>query len=1565
MPRALHISKPMKRTLLFLLCVSAFGQTSVTWTDYNQSTPLNYVAWQQQLGYGPLSHQSLLWGTKTSSGIYATDMFGYNAGSAGTTNTVTHVVGTGSTSGICPTDMPTIPGDRHPDQLTMLGKRMWIIGGANQTCVGTNPGPNGNPRVDMYYFTDNATVSSGAWTQVMPTHINSVSNIVVTYESAMVGDSTDNILFIWGTDGGGNSHTHWEYCVTLDNPIPGTLTAGQITKGCTLADDWTEITGWSCSGADCSGSQPLALGFPNLIYDSTNDKIVLYGGGNVTTTVFYNQLYTFSLATKTWTEATATPPTAETASGSNPGLTPLAWDTSTGKLLYHQGRGGCAPCDYTYAPGSPWGSGTWTLITSTSGPNDTGTSRWSVGTYDSVCNCMIAYSADVSNVAHFWVGKLSASPVTLTTLTVSEALFLGGPTTGVARTDQTFCQGVPIPDATGLTDVQTLNLSGATQAQFKQLAVWPSSHVKYVKACGVLASLSAGGSASISLQTNGGGNTGSNMATDSNPGSPNTGTITVATGTATFTIKKAKFNGFDIVDVGSTHVILTSTSATRGLVLVGPNPTATYPANVTCGTCTTVYSSANDSASTCVLEDNGAVLAVVKCNGTLYDGSSHPYMHFTTRQYFYYNKTAVKSTVILRNADYSTQASPSADCNLSGGICTGQTFNSAYKGMASFEWRLDANITGTLSYTIANDTGTPTTGTLNQSGGTDDAYIYQGQANYLIDTSDPSNPCPYMSTCANTFTTDSGYIIRKNSTTAVTGSSTQIPAGWADIATSGGVGVEVGVYQMAAYFPKSLEFTAGGATIHIGIFASENGNPTGGPGAGTFPEYQAWPNWHIDDLFFNFHATAPASLSDEFQKFQAFLVMQPTVSYTNTTAVFPFTLATSSAEDTYANSTVYATANPSVSQNKICVQGYSSGSPVVGPPCLPDYGATADLVTNAYPVSIYRDFIWESPDQEHQQEFRWSNLQTWIKRGQTGRYLTAQNFYRFQAEKTYPHFDGVLTNGTDATINGGIIAGGWRGLASPQLGTGYQWPAILSGCTDNMSPGTACPYLTNSTLSFTAFPDAPHAHDYGMVDAALWFADQTLADGYLARKDYYLNTASYVGNHYYNVGGGVWYIRATGIYEASAARLSTYLTSIADTDGTAVLANGVTQYTDQNVPDLCVADGAGNLYPSGCTLPPNTAYPMSGYDIPGVSKVRGASWTSQSRGQGYCIYNNSSTFLRWYDPFAYSLYVQGLLELRAAKGSAWSEYENSLDLAYGVSSWMLSEVYQDNGSSLWYDTPNLGTPGAGASALYNGFPSNMPIDFPGQCNAPHGPGGTVGTDYGHGPLINFSGATYDPYSLATGPQGMYMLFQPVFLENGALTTSQQRKLKLAWQNVVADNSRVASVVDLGQYQMSTVVNAIVNPKSTLLQDVSFSCSNCSGSTTSYTLTWTEPTGTTAYRVKWCCASPYGAHSIPNSGGYSTIAASASEGLLGYDEKYAQTFSLAPATYMPWFAATAIGAANEPTPGTSSQSITIATSTMGLTAADFSVKAFFPQGAGSSGGSVLGGSLKLGGSATIH
>ena len=281
-------------------------------------------------------------------------------------------------------------------------------------------------------------------------------------------------------------------------------------------------------------------------------------------------------------------------------------------------------------------------------------------------------------------------------LTVQEALYPGS-TPGVARTNDPVCVGVPIPLSAAITNTNSLGLTGASSGQFRILTTWDGTNAKWIQVC-TLATFPAGGTTSVSLTNSGSGNFGgNNLATD------NGATISVATGAATFTIKKANFDGFDVVNVGSSPVVLTG--ASTGFVIVGP-----ASPGMACGTCTTVYSSSNDSSSTVTIEQNGPVMAVLKATWNYTDGSGNVYMHGTARMYFYAGLSRVKIQHSSRNADYGASS----------------TFASANKGFQASELRIQANISSP-HFTIANHTGTPTIGTVAGSG----AYIYSGKSNNL------------------------------------------------------------------------------------------------------------------------------------------------------------------------------------------------------------------------------------------------------------------------------------------------------------------------------------------------------------------------------------------------------------------------------------------------------------------------------------------------------------------------------------------------------------------------------------------------------------------------------------------------------------------------------------------------------------------------------------------------------------------------------------------------------------------------------------------------------------------
>ena len=976
-----------------------------------------------------------------------------------------------------------------------------------------------------------------------------------------------------------------------------------------------------------------------------------------------------------------------------------AFNTIDGKYYYHLtshtpstigSAPAFAPQDWVYDPAT----NSWTQLSpggSCSGATQTcGPYLSETMTFDPVCNCLIAWAAHLdtngnyqaSGIAEIWKGQLAA-PCKVADLTVQEALYSGG-SAGVARTSEPFTAGVPIADAANITSTAGLGLGGATAGQFKILGTWPDGKAKWIKVAGIVPALTAGGTAMATLTCNGAGNFGGpNLATD------NGSTITVNTGDAVFTVKKANFNVIDSAVLGGTSVVASSTSPTRGLILTGPDPTAAYPGNVTCGTCTTVYSSANDANSTCSIEENGPVLAAIKCTGNHMDANGNPYMQYTAREYFYTGKTSVKVNVVLRNANWDTSATPSPDR-------PGNTFDSAYKGMEAYELRISPNITGTLTYTIAKDSGTQT-GTLNQAGGTDSVYIYQGQSTLMSSTDATNGNC--STACKNTYTPDSGFQIVNNGSTLVTGTSAQYPAGYADISDANGVGMEIGVYQFAAYWPKSLEFNGGGTDVRVGIWPGENSQPV----------YQAWPAWSIHDVFLEFHVTRPASLANDFLSFQHYLVARASPAYYNSTRVFPYPIVDAATEDAfYVN--LASTLTPALSLSKLCYGGGTTN-------CTPDRG----LSDVNFPLAVYRFYNWGNSGGSNQEEFRWSDLiYRGLQRGQTGRWLNSAHFYRFQAEKAWPHADG--TSKTDSTVNHFT----WR--SRPQAGqsnaeldnSGY--PSLTaSGCQSSIP--SSCTKIDNAAKSFVAFPDALHAHWYGMLDYYFLSGDETIHDALISKKDWYLNPNTYQqGFGGTTVDQSMGYTRALGIDLMSSARFSQFLSATGDSDAAGMLAHGAYNWSTFVKPDVCVSG-----FPAGCTAPPVTR-PASYPDDPmGTSRVRGMHLAAQGRGQGWCPKATGSNYYRIQQVFQTSILQEGLLALRDAESTSsaanWTgqtDYDFATDLIYGMSQWAFHEMFNDDGTSNWQSATGNG--------LNNGFRYEMAADLANTCGSvPVGTSGTVTT----------------------------------------------------------------------------------------------------------------------------------------------------------------------------------------------------------------------------------------------
>ena len=995
-------------------------------------------------------------------------------------------------------------------------------------------------------------------------------------------------------------------------------------------------------------------------------------------------------------------------------------------------------------------------------------------------------------------------------LTVQEALYSGGLTNGIARTSEPITGGVPIPDAAGITSINAFGLTGATAGQFMVEGRWPSGNIKWVKVRAIVPSVAAGGTATITLTDSGGGNFGgTNLATD------NGASITVATGAAVFTVKKAQFNGLDMVDIGATHVVLSGTS--DGFVVIGPDATAGYPGNVTClptaggSLCTTLYKSSNDPNSTCLIEENGPAMAVLKCTADLIDSAAHVYMHLTARLYFYQNKTYVRITPILRNADYGSSG----------------TATVASKGHQGFELRVRPNITGTLNYSIANHTTTPTTGALNQTGGTDNAYIYQAESNNLKSAGWCGNGCVGYSSI-------SGYAIVANGSASLTGTANQFPQGWADVSNSAGVGVEIGQDQFSGYGNKSLEFRNGGNDVRLGIWASENN--TTGPATTTpaAPYYMAWPQWSTaTDVFLNFHVTAVASPQNEFLKLQHPLLLRAAYTWYNSSGVFPYQLPSPSEEDTYY-STVAAAASP-------------AGPSVTASDLPAGSTSNADSLCSGY-VCIFRFYSWPAAGGSNQMEFRLGHLYNFLRRGYTGGYLNASYFYRWAASFAFPMSDGFL----------------WSSHG-PQTEY-YNYPCIHG-------TGSGCSAITSANVSQVSSdwvePDGEHANIHGMPEYYFISGDETIKDSVVEGfKDAYLSTTS--ASNYLGISPAIWVDRSVGNVLKNIAHLYNFLSAIGDSDASTIRTNGETVYSVRLHPDFCAYTG----YPSGCVPDKQNNNPNSTLQV-GTSKVRGvtnvfkASLNPGAAGCAGIIPAGS----RLAAPFMNSIKLEGMWEFYQVARSNW-QYKNEIfDNAYGSALWAINEMYVDNGLQ---------------SYVGNGFRYQAAIDYPNACNA------------------------NDEFAVKNEQTVWFPFFIRHQYEGG---TSWRHKFDMLLQRDLHDGS----TDEFWYYTTGAVINNILHPNPNVLATLAITSLVDNGAG-NYTITWSVPASTQSYRIK------YGAKQIVD--------------WIGFDPS-TYTFIGNPATTMNWFAAT--DAPNIPIPAGTSQSLTISTGVIGLTAANFMVKAYVGSG----------------------
>lgn len=864
-----------------------------------------------------------------------------------------------------------------------------------------------------------------------------------------------------------------------------------LVNGTPIDSMWTWAPATNTWATVCSSCAPGGIDGPG-VFAAGPGRIIIYGGVNGSGT-HLRQAWSLNTATGVFTSIGGTGP-----------------DWARFPIIDYVPRLNAAIMIGGESPAHVWkldlSTHLWSDLGITGGPTLDSNVANNAGAYDPNADRFVLFLS-----ATAWSLQLPATPPSVSIpLTIQESIVSGQ--TGVNRTNEPVTVGLPIPDSANLNNINQLGMSGATAWQFKQLATWPDGNLKWALV-DTEASLTAGGTNTAYTLTTGSGNSaGSNLGTD------NGTTITVATGTATFTIQKANHDYLHQVNIGGTNLL--GSESPQGLILVGP-PWSTTPANWVCSSLpcpsATVYASSNDSSSTCSLEENGPVKAAVKCTGALKDASGNLFMRYTSRMKFYLNKNYVWPSIQLQNADY--------DNTYAG------TYVTANKGFQSLEIRLPMSL-GTGTGYIFGTASSPISGSFS---GTENAYIYQGYSTLLepleqfgddcnwISPDYRSDPRSYIARTHNggfsgcdqrqwTYAQE-GYKIYDGATLLGSGTRAQYPGGWADLADSSGDGVAIGAYRAAGYWPKSLQFMNGGSEIRIGIYPDQTLGGTGGQ------QYiQSWPQYETSNVWLEFHTSALASPANDFELYEENLIARgPRAAYNNA-GVFPYTLLASSTTDAFDSSVWTA------------------------------QGKTAPTVIDLLP-NIYRTKNWRFAGGGNQIEFKWANLLLWITRGMTGRYLQARHFYQFVGDQAFPRSD--LLSGTPFHWR----QGGFPGAA---IGSDGLPDNVVSangniGCDTAIGATLCANSARNQGASGNGWIDPEHAHWYGLIDWYFMTGDMGAYDEIVSgATDGYGNP-----NSNWALNGFYFDPRQVGVAEYSAARLYNFYSGISDaTDLTAVSTTG-------------------------------------------------------------------------------------------------------------------------------------------------------------------------------------------------------------------------------------------------------------------------------------------------------------------------------------------------------------------------------------------------------------------------
>jgi hypothetical protein len=184
---------------------------------------------------------------------------------------------------------------------------------------------------------------------------------------------------------------------------------------------------------------PPGVSQPGLVYDLATKKVLLFGGATQSQAVFYNQVWAYDVATKSWTHkalSSPAPPFEYVPTDSRKIISQpeMAYDPVHRKMYYHQVAGTGGPADWQYDPVAD----TWVRLTSIG----TGATRDAAMSFDVSCNCIVTMSNanGTGTPPEMWIGAIGSSTSETTT-----ALPLASPfVVKVTDTNGNPVSGVPV-----------------------------------------------------------------------------------------------------------------------------------------------------------------------------------------------------------------------------------------------------------------------------------------------------------------------------------------------------------------------------------------------------------------------------------------------------------------------------------------------------------------------------------------------------------------------------------------------------------------------------------------------------------------------------------------------------------------------------------------------------------------------------------------------------------------------------------------------------------------------------------------------------------------------------------------------------------------------------------------------------------------------------------------------------------------------------------------------------------------------------------------------------------------